>query len=218
VRDLYKIAQALTTEAYEGILHVDIGRGIRTIDPIIGNRAPAFFIQSINAHLNAAQMYAAKLFDRSGSAFTIPKFLIECRECRREFKQTKPDEVLAYITEAEHKIDGFRPVLKTIKHRRDQYLAHISRELVFDLKRLKEGPKLEFGQIRGVLFKGGRIVNELSRMLCGKTNPILDSDHDDYKIVVEMLRKQVAVELAQQEADDKRHGYHRKRPPGEPID
>jgi hypothetical protein len=51
------------------------------------------------------------------------------------------------------------------------------------------------------------------RALWGLPKNVLDSDHDDYKIVVEMLQKQVAMELAQQDAGDKKHCYDRKRPP-----
>jgi hypothetical protein len=220
VKDIYKIAEALTTEVYEGISHLDICRGMQGIDPIVGNRAPTFFMQSFFAHLYAAQMYAVKLFDTSKTSITVPRFLEKCRRHASEFQDATPSEVLQYVAEAKKTIDGFffASTLKTLKNRRNQYLAHISPELVFDRKRLSEGPKLQFGEIRRVLLKGGRIVNQLSIMWCGKSNQILNTRTDDYKVVVEMMHKQIKIETDEHEAEAKRHGYDLKIPRTEPID
>jgi hypothetical protein len=36
MKDIYKIAEALTNETFEGISHLDICIGMQGIDPIIG--------------------------------------------------------------------------------------------------------------------------------------------------------------------------------------
>jgi hypothetical protein len=62
------------------------------------------------------------------------------------------------------------------------------------------------------LLKGGRIVNQLSSMWCGTSNQILDSHTDDYKVVVEMMHKQMMLEADEQEAEARTHNYDLKVP------
>jgi hypothetical protein len=212
MKDPHTMAAALTNEALLGNVHLDICEGIAGMDPIVGTFAPAFFNSTYYAHLNAAHIYACKLFDRHKDAVTVPIFLQTCCKRRGEFKHASATGVLDYIAESGGVIQGLHQTIEILQRRRNNFLAHISRALVFERERLSQGPPLSTNEIREVLVSGGRIVNDLLFMWCQQTYPIRDRDTNDYKIVVNMMCDGINAKYDADEAEARRYGAEVKIP------
>jgi hypothetical protein len=157
--DLATAAHALTDEAFNGGIHAAICQGLADLDPFIGNYAPVFFTYTFYGHLNTAQMYAVKLFDTHPDAFTVSKFLQMAQLQSGAFKFAPKVQVLTAVSEAERDVRKLNSTLRVLRHNRNKFLAHISRELVFDRKGLQQAARLTIPQINQVLYAGGEIVN-----------------------------------------------------------
>jgi hypothetical protein len=212
MKDFHDIAEALSNEAFLGNVHLDICEGVAEVDPIIGNYAPTFFTYTYYAHLNAAQMYAAKLFDAHPNAVTIPLFLQMCCERKNEFKHATATKVSDCVAKAEVVIQEIRQTIEILHRRRNNFLAHISHVLVFEREKLSQGPPLTTREIRAVLRGGGRIVNDLLFMWCQEAYPISDSNTADYKVVVNMMCDRINAKIDADEAEIRGYGSGFKIP------
>src|ERR1700730_3120253 len=83
--DFEKVANTLLSETHRGQVHVDIFKGLTKVDPYTLNYTPMFFQYTIGGHQYAAMMYATKLFDTHGDAYTVPKFLEMAKMRAAEF-------------------------------------------------------------------------------------------------------------------------------------
>lgn len=93
-----KIIVRLTESVVLGKAHVEIGKGIaNTIngDPVVSGVAPVFWGMSITAHLDAAQMFAFKLFDTRRGSMTIEYLLEQAQECSTDFQKATQEQVFA---------------------------------------------------------------------------------------------------------------------------
>jgi hypothetical protein len=204
--DFAKTADALANESFHGIIHLDICEGLGEMDPFIGNYAPVFFTYTFYGHLYAAQMYAIKLFDTHGAAFTIPKYLEMARLRKDRFRHASEAEVLEGIAEAGVVIKRLTPAINVLRRRRNDFLAHISESLVFKSEELQLAKTLTIGQIRDVLLEGARVVNSLLLMWNKCANQLLDRDSDDYKKVVSIVNKQLCAEAKEHDEEFGRYG------------
>jgi hypothetical protein len=212
--DFQKLAITLSNEALLGNIHLNMCEGILQMDKNVLNYAGTFFTYTWHAHMQAAHMYAWKLFDLEKSAWTVYKFLRTCCRRRAEFAFATEAEVLDYIADSGEIIRSLRSSLKILERRRHSHIAHISKELVFDLERLKQGPHLPIAELRRILMSGGQMVRELMFKWCEQSYPIQDND-DDYKQVNNMMCDSVDAQYDKEEAQAKKvgiKGWHRERP------
>lgn len=113
--DYEKAATALTHEIFSGNVHLDICERVGAMDPLLGNCAPTFFTYTYYAHLNAAQLYAHKLFDSHNESFTILKLLEMSRMRLKDFRNGTPAQVEQYLDQLDTVIANLRPVTKILK-------------------------------------------------------------------------------------------------------
>jgi hypothetical protein len=70
-----QILESLKSEVVAGKVHLRISRGLQKADPVVLHTGEAFFGFTLTAHLEAAQMYAAKLYDKTKGAITVASLL-----------------------------------------------------------------------------------------------------------------------------------------------
>jgi hypothetical protein len=208
--DFVTAANALTNESFNGNVHVDICEGLSDLDPYIGDYAPVFFMYTFYAHLNMAQMYAAKLFDTDPRSFTVERFLEIVRLRSSTFPHAEQKEVLECIADAEKRIRGLHKTLKVLRNNRNKFLAHISKELVFERSKLQQAANVTLPQIREVLYAGGGIVNDFLRMWNRSTNQLRETHRGDYKKIVSLVSNQLCAEIKAREAEFAAHGLTRR--------
>lgn len=185
--DFEKAANALANECFHGGIHLDICGGLFKMDPFIGNHAPVFWMYTFYAHLNAAQMFAIKLFDNHSNAVTVLQFVEMARLRASEFPHGTEAKVLETIKLAEKAIAELEPTIKILRKRRNDFIAHISPKLVFNRELLEKGKLLTMPQIREVLLGGGHILNDFLQIWCKTSNQLRDSHSDDYKKVLAIV-------------------------------
>src|SRR2546422_581612 len=130
--DLKQLLRALANEVTFGNAHLRIVTGLRDADPTVRGTASYFFGLTIRAHLEAAQMYAAKLFDTDPGAETIHTLLRTAEKNPRLFTNGNPQEVNSAVRAATQQVIGVEPVLKAVRIRRNKALAHLDPETVRD--------------------------------------------------------------------------------------
>jgi hypothetical protein len=204
--DFDKAADVLTTEALHGKIHLGICQGLLEMDPFIFNRIPIFFSYTFYGHLYFAQMYACKLFDKDTDSITVPKFLRMARKSGSKFKHDGEKAVLAYLDKAEGILRELTPTIGILRNRRNDFLVHLSPTFVFNRELLELGPKVALAQIQEVLHEGGRLVNELWWKWNRRSNPLRESDGQDYKHAISLMNKQLCAEAKEYDAEFGRHG------------
>jgi AbiU2 len=196
--DFGKTADALTNESLNGYTHLGIAEGLAKIDPFVGGYAPVFFMYSIFANLAAAEMHANKMFDTHSNAVTVQDFLEMARMRSTKFTFATEQEVLTEIENSENEISLLTPTIKILRSHRNDFLAHLSPKLAFTPEQVFV--QLAMADIRKVLYTGGDIVNQLPRKWSNSSNQLIESNVEDYKIVVGLASKQLCTDIRADEA------------------
>ena len=123
--DVKQLLNALMREVLLGNTHLSIANGLREADPVVLDTAGVFFGLTLTAHLEAAQMYAAKLFDTHRGAETIETLLSTAGRNTQLFANGSPQEVRAAVRSAKHRVRGLGRVMKAVRLRRNKMLAHL---------------------------------------------------------------------------------------------
>jgi hypothetical protein len=102
--DISKALHGLFNEVISGTAHLNAAKSLAKASkthPVIINASPAFFNLTTRAHLEAAQLCAARLFDDHRDCAGIPWLLKQARHRREEFSYRTADELDEAIKEAE---------------------------------------------------------------------------------------------------------------------
>src|SRR5260370_41155469 len=124
--DIGKALHELFSEVISGTAHLNAARSLAEASkthPVIMMASPAFFRLTIQAHLEAAQLSAARLFDEHKDCAGIPWLLKQAKHRREEFSYRTADELDYAIKEAERVCAAEASVLASLKHSRDRWLA-----------------------------------------------------------------------------------------------
>lgn len=210
--DFEKVANALASQSFHGGIHLDICEGLFKMDPFIGDHTPVFWMYTFYAHLDAAQMYAIKLFDSHSDAVTVPQFVEMARVRASKFAHAAEKDVLDCIKRSETRIIELNPTIEVLRKRRNNFIAHISPTLVFNRELLQREKSVSMPQIREVLLGGGHILNGLLQLWCRTSNQLRDSNSDDYKKVIAIINKHLCDEADRHEAEYNRHGLNARIP------
>lgn len=165
VKKFEKTMERLIELVVLGRAHLQIGRGIAklmTEDPVIRDVARVFWGMSITAHLDAAQMFAFKLFDPRNGSMTIPYLLERAKECSADFQKATPEQVSALALDANRDILAIAAALKPLRAKRNRILAHVDPTIVCDPEKLEAETKITFGDLDGIFGTAGKILNNVS--------------------------------------------------------
>jgi len=201
--DLKQLLNALMTEVLLGNTHLSIANGLREADPVVLDTAGVFFGLTLTAHLEAAQMYAAKLFDTHRGAETIDTLLAAAGRNTHLFANGTPQEVRAAARSAKHRVRGLDPVMKAVRVRRNKMLAHLDPETVCDPVKLLRDTKLTLDDLSKVFGVSGEIVNEISRLYMDATHLMRFPKHDDYKHALKLVADAKCAEIRKYEDEYK---------------
>jgi len=208
--DFEKVADALMNETHQGQVHLDICEGLTKADPFILNQTPVFWQYTIGGHMYCAMMYAIKLFDTHGDAYTVPKFLEMAKLRADKFAQGSAKEVLELVADGELEMVQLKATIKELRRRRNHTLAHISEELV--LREEQESERiLTIEQVRTVLLAAGKIVNSLTERWAGFISVGFPST-DDYRRVVSMVNEYLCEQARQHDEEFTKYGEQFKLP------
>jgi hypothetical protein len=200
---LSEILNSLKQEVVFGKAYLNIAKGLGKADPVVLSSGQTFFGLTIEASLHMSQMYAAKLYDTTSGSITVQSLLKTARLEVKSFKYGNPQEVLSAAETAEKRISGLDTILKSIKARRNQSLAHLDPQTVKDPAGLASRAKLTFEDLNKLFADTGAILNEVSRLWEDLTSSMRLIDDDDYTGALSRIAEAKHIEADKYEAEFK---------------
>ncbi len=182
----------LTSAAATGHSHLDIANGLMTSGDEIVAVSPTFFALTIDAHLQAAQIYAAKLYDRRSDAVTVQVLIEGAESSAGEFPYATAEQVRSIAGLARLQIRQMRPHQDAIKIRRDGYLVHFDRGTVRDVQALNENARLTIDDLDYVLVETVNILNSFSQGRNGTVAFGALTNALDYGDLLDQCRKSIS--------------------------
>jgi AbiU2 len=201
--DIATAINELFSEVIIGTAYLSFAKsiaGATKSHPIILKVSPHFFDMTTNAHLECAQLYAAKLFDEHSDCASVPWLLKQARHRRADFKNGTDTELDAAIKNAEALSLAQASVLASLKHRRDRWLAHLDRKTIRDPMTFAGNAKLTLKELEGIFAAATEILNDIAVLHGVPGFLIHGSEYDDFLPVLQLIDKGVqanAKELEQ---------------------
>ena len=184
---LEEILIALKREVAFGRTHLRIALAIRRADPVVIHSAQTFFGLTHDAHLAAAQMYAAKLYDKTKGSLGVRSLLAKAGQLAGKFANATGEEVRKVISAANAQVDGFDKILFAVERRRNEYLAHLDVKTVADPPALDKEAGLTIDELDNLLVETGNMLNEISQLYDGTLSFLELTGFDDHETVLKLI-------------------------------
>ena len=204
MRKVPTIEQIVSTLMYQvaaGKAHLVVGKGLADSDPAVLNAARVFFAMSIDAHLYYAQMYAARVHDRTRGAVSLSMLLTRAGKEAHTAKYGSVDDVRAAIASSQKALTELDGLMNSLTKVRNGWLAHTDPRTITDPIKVAGAAGPFFPQLEVIFEKTGKILNEFSR-LYRDTFAFLDIlDQNDYETVIEFVTAAKCEQVRQYEAE-----------------
>ena len=192
--DIGKALHELFSEVISGTAHLNAARSLAEASkthPVIMMASPAFFRLTIQAHLEAAQLSAARLFDEHKDCAGIPWLLKQAKHRREEFSFRTADELDNAIREAEGICATQSSVLASLKLRRDRWLAHLDKKTIRDPEQFANDTKLTYLELESLFGCAEIILNSVADQRGEAGFLIFGDDYDDLSHTLDLMEKPV---------------------------
>jgi len=183
-----QVLDALKRQVLVGKSYLGVAKGLLNADPVLLDGARTFFGLTIDGSLELAQMAAARLYDRTKGAVTIPLMLVQATKEIGSFKRGGREQVARVIKDAENVVRGLESVLDAIQHRRNKWLAHLDPRTVGDPAALAAQAKLTIPDLDRTFRETEKIVLEMSSLYEGVIGELHYLGDDDYKSALNWIR------------------------------
>lgn len=184
---LEQIVNSLKTEVIFGRTHLKIVRAIRAADPVVVHTARTFFGLTHDAHIDVAQMYAAKLHDKTSGTITVRSALDEAERIAGTFSRASAEQVRTIVAAAKVQLKEFETTLSTLEDRRNEYLAHLDRNTVLDPTEINTRATLTIDDLDHLFLETGNILNDISQFHDGSFSFLELTDSDDCANAFQLL-------------------------------
>jgi hypothetical protein len=187
-----QVLRAVERQILFGKTYLGIAKGLLAAEPVVFGAAPTFFGLTSDGSLELAQMAIARLYDRTRGTVTVPSMLVEAKHRIKSFQKGDPQQVIAEIAKSETAVLNLKPVLTTIRDRRNKWLAHLDPETVRDPQALSIKAKLTIADLERAFEETEKILSGLERLFDGTVGPIRFVGGDDYRGLLERVRWSVS--------------------------
>jgi hypothetical protein len=198
-----QILTNLTNEVLFGKAYLTIGTGLSVTDPVVLNTARTFFGLTHEACLHMSQMFAAKLYDKTGGTVTVRSLMKAAEAQAGTFKHGTRQDVAAAIKETGERIAALLPILKSIQDRRNEALAHLDPQTVANPTALDTKAKLTLKDLDKVFTETEAIINEFSRLWKDTYSSMHFIDEDDFTGALQRIADTKHAEVDRYEAEFK---------------
>jgi hypothetical protein len=178
---------ALTNQLLAGTSYLTIANGLTSADPVILATGKTFFGLTVEGNLQLAQIYAARLYDKTKGALTMFSLVAAVKLAAQDPKHSsKHAGLLNAAGEIESRIAGLESILSSIKKRRDKAFAHLDPAFL-DPQKLAASAVLSLGDLAKVFEETGRMINEVDVVLRDTTGYFELFDIHDYEMVLSLI-------------------------------
>lgn len=184
-----KVLSRLREGVVIGKAHLRIGRGLSDAlakDTVIGHVAKVFWGTTVNAHLDAAQLLAFKLFDSRRGSMTI-EYLLEFAETSALTFKAHPDRVPALFTSSRGQIAAIEAELKPLKAKRNRIMAHWEPTIVLAPEKLAASTKVTFANLEKIFSTAVNILNGVTAAYRDSFSDYELLDVDDYTWALQLI-------------------------------
>jgi len=195
-----RVISRLVLEIIVGQAHLVVAKGLSTSDPVVLNTANTFFAMSIDAHLYAAEMYAARLYDTTRGTVTIEMLLTRAEKAAGTAKCGTASEVRSEIEAARKQIAQLKAPLDSLKERRNEWLAHTDQSTLANPMLMARLASDELDELQRIYRISGEIVNEFSRLFLDITNILELLGQTDYESVIKLVSDAKCEQVRRYEA------------------
>ena len=185
---LKQTLEALRRQVLVGKAYFNVARGLLKADPYLLQTAPTFFGLTIDGSLELAQMAVARLYDKTKGAVTIRTMLREAAGQLSTFQNATPQEAMEVIQKCEHRVIGIEPILKAIRRRRNEWLAHLDPRIVANPTALAARAKLTMPDLEKAFSETEKTVVELFSRHQGVFGELDFIGGDDYEMALNWIR------------------------------
>ena len=184
-----QVLDALKRQVLFGRTYLELAKGLRQADPVILGVAPTFFGMTLDGSLEWAQMAIARMYDEAAGAVTVPNMLDLAVYEVGSFQRGSPEEINNVIAKAKSTVTGLQPMLDAIKHRRDEWLAHLDQRTVRDPTALTAKAALDVPDLERAFKETEEIVLEFSSWYEGVIGDLRFIGEDDYETALDWIRR-----------------------------
>jgi hypothetical protein len=177
---------ALKAQGIFGRTHLYIAKGLIAAKSTVLTIAPKFFEMTLDAHLQAVQIYAAKLYDKNSKSVTVELFVRKAARSEAHFLCAKPSDVRGAVEIARLMITNLKPSLEALQIRRNEYLAHVDPMTVIDIASMHVRAALTIADLDSVLVETTNILNLFSQLLDGTLSVPMLQGADDYEVILKL--------------------------------
>jgi HEPN superfamily AbiU2-like protein len=195
--------RSLKAEVIFGRTHLRIAKLLRAADPVVIHTGRTFFGLTLDAHLDIAQMYAAKLHDKARRTISVESALDEAECIAGKFSHASPEQVRLMVKTARLELKQLEETLSTLEDRRNEYLAHLVPNTVVDPSEINTRATLTIDDLDHLLLETGNVLNDLSQFYDGSFSALEMLDSDDCKHVFHLLAE---AKCAEAEKFEREHG------------
>ena len=187
--DLKQVLVALSGQILKGRTYLQLAKGLREADPVILNTAPTFFGLTLDGSLELAQMAIARLYDIHAGTVTVTSLLDLAQQEAANFQAAPYADVPSAIRKARADVAALEPILKSIRMRRDEWLAHIDQRTVSDSSALAARAALTIPDLERAFNQTEHIVLELSSLYDSTVGDLRYLGGDDYETALDWIRR-----------------------------
>jgi hypothetical protein len=193
----------LMTEVIYGRTYFAVVTGLRRADPAVLATAPRFFALTRDAHADLAVMTAARIFDEDRRSISIHTVLAAASQLTGSRSHGTEVNVRKVVAEAKASIHNLRPILKAVRVRRNQSMAHSAATALIEPEEYVKGGHLRFRELEGLFDKVAAILSQLAEVNGLPTPSLHLPDAKDYEHALDLIAD---TKCAQAEAYEKEHG------------
>ena len=185
---LKQTLEALRRQVLVGKSYLNIAKGLLKADPYLLQTAPTFFGLTIDGSLELAQMAVARLYDKTQGSVTIRTMLRDATKQLFTFQNATPQEAVQAIQKCEQRMVAIEPILKAIRRRRNEWLAHLDPKTVANPAALAARSKLTMPDLEKAFSETEGIVVELFACHQGVFGELEFLGGDDYEVALDWIR------------------------------
>ena len=196
-----QIIDALRNQIILGLTHLRIGSGLQKADPVVLQTAHVFFGFTITAHMQAAQMIAARLFDKTGGTVNLRLLLRRLKTNPGPLQNGTSAELRQAIADAAKKLPILDASLHSITKRRNKWLAHTAPQTVANPGLLAQEAPITADELELTFKVAGEILNSITNIKAGATSWFDLVDENDFEWVCKLVADAKCAQVRAYEAE-----------------
>jgi hypothetical protein len=184
-----KVLARLREDVVIGKAHLRIGQGLGqklAADPVLAQVARVFWGTTMNAHLDAAQLRAFKLFDSRNGTMTLEYLLTIAEDTGVNFR-AHPERLPELFDTCRAHIASVQGKLEPLRAKRNRIIAHSEPTIVTDPEKLAKLTTVTFADLNDIFSSAGRILNEVTVAYSDAFSDYDLLDVDDYTWALQLI-------------------------------